>query len=154
MALWPRRRSTEEELDAAKAVERVLLRMKNDCTEARFQVLAAEADLRRLEEETEEGSVGDEWTGKLSAHRHQVSDLRKDLSRLEAKVSEAETYAGSLAARVSSARARLSLNDFLTDLEEGDSVEVFDRLRSLVRQREEEVSGMQEVEGILREPDA
>jgi len=149
MALWLRKHSQYEDLDPATAVEEVVQRLRNDCTEARFQVLSAEADLRRLEEQTAGPPTTDEWSQQLARHRRQVADLRRDLEQLERKVEEAEAYAKSLAARASSIRARLSLAEFLSDLETGDAVVVFDRLQAALSQLEFEAQGFDEVEGLL-----
>ena len=153
MPLWSRKRSSDEGLDPAAAVARVVERMRNDCTEARFQVLAAEADLRRLMDQTAKGAGRSEWSEQLSKHRQQVAHLRRDLGRLEGKVAEAEAQAHALAARASSSRARLSLSGFLTELETGDAVEVFDRLRDAVRDLEHEVDGFEAVEDLLSQAD-
>ena len=149
MARWLRKHSAYEDLDPATAVEQVVQRLRNDCTEARFQVMVAEADLRRLEEQTASPLSADEWSQQLARHRRQVTDLRRDLERLERKVEEAEAYATSLAARASSIRARLSLSEFLSDLETGDAVVLFDRLQASLSQLEFEARGLDEVEDLL-----
>jgi len=149
MPFWSRKRPEDVDLDAATAVERVLRRMRNDCTEARFQVFAAKADLRRLEEQSGRASESAEWSRQLAAHRRQVAGLCEELERLEEKVEDAETYAGSLATRASSARARLSITEVLVELETGDAVDVFERLRSTVQALEREADGMREVKELL-----
>jgi hypothetical protein len=68
---------------------------------------------------------------------------------LEGKVAEAEAQAQSLISRASSLRARLSLSAFLADLETGDAVEIFDKLRTTVRDLMHEVEGFEEVEDLL-----
>ncbi len=149
MAPQSRIQSRRQDLDPAAAVEQVVRRLRNDCTEARFQVSATEADLRRLEEQAAAAPAGGEWSAEIVTYGEQVSDLRRDLGRLERKTEEAETYAGSLSARASSIRARLSLTEFLAELETGDAVELFDRLRGAVRQLEFEAKGLLEVEDLL-----
>jgi phage shock protein A len=138
-----------EELDAAAAVEQVLRRMRNDRTEARFQVRAAMAAAERLEAQAEGAAPDTHWSQVVGEHRRRVELLHQDLIRLEEKVREAETWAKALAARASSARARLSLGGFLEELETGDAVEAFHRLQSAVQELEGDVAGLKEVEKLL-----
>ncbi len=149
MALRSPKHRRHQDLDPAAAVEKVVKRLRNDCTEARFQVLAAEAYLRRLDEQMDGGPAGGEWSREIAIYRQQVSDLRRDLGRLEKKTEEAEALGASLATRASRIRARLSLTHFLADLDTGDASEVFDRLKGAVRQLEFEARGFEEVENLL-----
>jgi len=149
MALPSPKHRGGRDLGLAAAVEKVVQRLRNDCTEARFQVLAAEVDLRRLEEQSDGAPTGGEWSRELAIYRQQVSELRRDLGRLERKTKEAETQGDSLATRASRIRARLSLTRFLADLETGDAAEVFDRIKGAVRQLEFEAKGFEDVEDLL-----
>lgn len=154
MPLWLRRRTRLEDLDPTTAVEKVLRRMRNDRTEARFQVRAAEADANRLRAQTEGSPTEQRWSQDIDEHLGRVQKLRQDLARLEEMVSEAETWAKALAARASNARARLSLGGYLDDLERGDSVDVFQRLQRAVEELDWDIAGMSEVERLLENGDA
>lgn len=149
MAFLFGRDSRKGELSPKDAVEKLLTRMRNDCTEARFQVLAAEADLRGLEAQVEGLPSEEKWSKELLTHRKRVFDLRAALGHLEKKTKEAEVYAGALVAIESSLRARLSLDWFLAELESGEAVEVFERLKEAVQLLEFESQGLGEVRDLL-----
>jgi len=141
------RRSAPEQIAPAAAVERVVQRLRNDSTEARFEVLATEGDLRRSEQAAAD-SPTDGSDQQLVALRERVTALRDSLSRLEAKVAEAAALARSLVARASSARSRLVLTQLMADAERGDAAQVFDELQQAARQIESEAEAAEEVENL------
>ena len=152
MALWSRKHLHREDIDPATALGRVLEQLRQDRTEARFQVLAAEADLRHLEEETARSPSSDDWPEQVAAHRQRINSLRQALDRLEAKVGEAERQADSLAARARSARARVTVAQLMTDLGKGDAADIFDRIQRAVWDLESEAEAAEEIQALGKGP--
>lgn len=72
----------------------------------------------------------------LEAQTSQVSALRKNLTGLESKISEAKTKKDMLKARLSAAKANQQLQNTISNLNTGSAVSAFERMEDKVLQME------------------
>lgn len=83
----------------------------------------------------------------LDQQNTQVDSLKRNLTGLEAKISEAKTKKDMLKARISAAKAQEQLNNTIGSLNTGSSLSAFDRMEEKVLQMEAKAGASAELAG-------